>query len=399
MSQQLSEPDPRYADHVARSLAARRSELVEEWLARLRRQQRVRPAYDLPIEMLRQHMLAIVGDVAEAIRAGRCGTELVEGLRRFTRERFHLGHDVQEVLEETELLGRILFRALSDAASGFDRPLDATALAETAARLHAIVGRAMTITTGTYREVQNERRRDEQRRLQDFGRALVHELKNPIGAARGAAQLLEEEGIGGVPEQRRHFVGVIVRNLDRAHELVDDVRTLARAGRGAEGLRFEAERLDRVIRRVVEDCRAAAGADAVRISVEPPLPKIVVDRRRVELVLSNLVENAVKYADPHKAEPLITVTASRNEQGAWIEVQDNGIGISESARGRVFERFYREADDVVAGSGLGLAIAREAVEQMGGEIGFHSESGAGSTFFFTVVAVEKGRRAELLSTD
>ncbi len=389
MSQQLSESRRAFADHVSHALATRSSQIVEAWLARLDRRQGVRPASDFPRELLRRRMPAIIADVAEALRGGPCGEDLVERLRRLTRERFRLGHDVQELLEETELLGRLCFDALSDAVSTYPDGVDATVASTVAGRLHGIFGRAMTITTGTYRGMQYERRRDHERRLHDFGRALVHELKNPIGAAIGAAELLEEEGIGGVPEQRRHFAAIIVRNLDRARELVDDVRSLARVGRGADTLRLEPERLDRVIRRVIEDCRATSETDLVRIDVESPLPEVRVDRRRVELVLSNLVGNAVKYADPAKPDRRITIRANRDDGGTRVEVQDNGVGVAAAARERIFERFYRADDDEAPGSGLGLAIAREAVEQMGGEIGFHSEPGAGSTFFFTVMPADE----------
>jgi signal transduction histidine kinase len=106
------------------------------------------------------------------------------------------------------------------------------------------------------------------------------------------------------------------------------------------------------------------------------------DRDRIEQVLLNLIDNAVKYSPGGGA---VTVSAARLEAGARVEVEDEGIGIPQSEQQAIFEKFYR-ADpnqrEVPGGTGLGLYISRELVRRMGGSIGVRSEPGRGSTFFF-----------------
>jgi signal transduction histidine kinase len=104
-----------------------------------------------------------------------------------------------------------------------------------------------------------------------------------------------------------------------------------------------------------------------------------VDATRVELVLINLLGNAIKYSDDSKADRWVRITVQRHEPAHWrIGVADNGVGIPESMQPLVFEQFVRAHPEVADGTGLGLAIARAAIDQLHGEIWLESEPGAGS---------------------
>ncbi|MFW6089524.1 MAG: sensor histidine kinase, partial [Gemmatimonadota bacterium] len=122
------------------------------------------------------------------------------------------------------------------------------------------------------------------------------------------------------------------------------------------------------------------------------MPRVRTDHRALALVLGNLVKNGIRYSDPEKAERWVRVDARRtapdDEQGmVLIRVEDDGIGIPEEARPRIFERFYRAATDV-PGTGLGLGLVREEVERWGGRVWFESEEGVGTSFRFTIQAAE-----------
>ena len=106
-----------------------------------------------------------------------------------------------------------------------------------------------------------------------------------------------------------------------------------------------------------------------------------VDAGRMRLVLRNLVSNAIHYADPDKDQRWVRITARCWDSGTChLWVADNGVGIDESKRSRIFERFYSDGGDGRNGAGLGLMIAREAARQMGARIQVDSKVGVGSTF-------------------
>lgn len=220
--------------------------------------------------------------------------------------------------------------------------------------------------------------------LEIFTRTLAHELKNPIGAAEGAAQMLLDEVVVSDARQRRRFAEMVVRNLHRATELVNDLRLLVTAQTGEK----EAGRprsLGTILGDVCHEVTDAARERAVEVTLVDPIPDARVDSARTTLVLMNLVWNAIKYSDPAKPQRWVRVGVAATPDGDWhCWVADNGVGIPAEAQGRVFDRFQRIHPELASGTGLGLSIAREAVTQLGGRMWLESEEGLGTTFHFTV---------------
>ncbi len=142
----------------------------------------------------------------------------------------------------------------------------------------------------------------------------------------------------------------------------------------------------------VSEVRGLAEEKGVRLEAQDTVPDVQVDATRVELALINLIGNAVKYSDPAKDNRWVRVNVQRDDEGYWrISVSDNGVGIAPEMQSRVFDQFVRAHPEVAEGTGLGLAIAREAVEQMGGQIWLESEEGKGTTFYFTVLDPPEAR--------
>ncbi|MGH7476239.1 MAG: ATP-binding protein [Longimicrobiales bacterium] len=371
---------------LAEHLRSRRQDIADDWRERVGARAAVRPQQREETARLREIAPQLVDAIADRV-AGTADSEwtLLATVRAATAERFELGYDVQELLKDVEMLGQAIFAR----ASAFtDAPeIDLGRSWSAAARLSGVLSAIGTITAGTYRELDVERQRELARRIEVLGHTIAHELKNPLGSARGAAQLLQDELVSGDAEQRDRFLDMILRNIDRAHAIVDDIRSLSRL-EIPEDEKPPRVPVPQIIESVIADLHTMAEQNEVEVRVSNELPDIAAPRGPLELALVNLVGNAIKYADPAKAERRVDIRASYDDgrERLRVEVSDNGLGIPEAAQVHVFKRFFRAHPDSAPGTGLGLAIAREAVERLAGEIGFHSEPGAGSTFHVLIPA-------------
>jgi len=216
---------------------------------------------------------------------------------------------------------------------------------------------------------------------QDFVANVSHELKTPLTSVRGYAETLLEGGLEDTAH-REEFVRVIRDQATRLQDLVEDLLSLAELERPDARLRLESFDLRAAAERQAAGFRDRAAHAGLQLSVEPGAAVMVVaDRGRVEQVLANLLDNAVKYTDHGK----VTVAVGQGEGFAWCEVRDTGPGIAEPDRERIFERFYR-VDKARArtkgGTGLGLSIVKHILALHDGAIDVKSAVGSGSTFRF-----------------
>lgn len=251
---------------------------------------------------------------------------------------------------------------------------------------HSAAQRLTAAIAGVIVEEEIRERRELSGTIDVFTQTLAHELKNPIGAAAGGAQMILDDAIAADPEQRRRFAEMIARNLRRATSLVTDLRLII-AAREGENAASRPRRLGSIVGDVFHEVRGAAAEAGVELVLLEPLPELDVDSARISLALMNLVWNAVKYSDRQKPESWVRVGAHHTPGEGWTcFVADNGLGIPEDHRDRVFERFHRVHTDAAPGTGLGLSITREAIEQLGGRIWLESVEGTGSTFHFTLPA-------------
>jgi two-component system phosphate regulon sensor histidine kinase PhoR len=216
----------------------------------------------------------------------------------------------------------------------------------------------------------------------DFIATVSHELRTPLTAVLGAAKTLLREDIVLTEEERQKLLVMIDSQAMRLTQITEEVLLASRLDRG--DLPVDRERLDlaKVVRGAVETMHGQLPESISLAAKIDGAAGAVGDRDRIEQVLLNLIDNAVKYSPQGGA---ITVSAGRSATGARVEVEDEGIGIPQAEQGAIFEKFYR-ADphqrQVPSGTGLGLYISRELVRRMGGSIGVRSQPGQGSTFFF-----------------
>jgi signal transduction histidine kinase len=214
---------------------------------------------------------------------------------------------------------------------------------------------------------------------------ITHELRTPLTVIQGSLEGLLD---GVYPADEAHLSTILdeTRTLGR---LIDDLRTLALADRGALDLRREEVDLALLAHDTVAGVRAAADAAGVTIAVretEADLPPVSADPTRIREVLGNLLSNALRHT-PRGGSVNVDVARGDNSLVS-VDVRDTGPGIPPDVLPRVFERFVRTPDS--PGSGLGLAIARDLVEAHGGTIAAESPPGGGTSIRFSLPAGRSG---------
>jgi two-component system sensor histidine kinase KdpD len=212
---------------------------------------------------------------------------------------------------------------------------------------------------------------------------LAHELRAPLTTIKGSSRTLLRHGAALEPATARQLLQDIDQEADRLHRLVDNLLELARAGVGANALRTEPTAVDVLLRRVVADATPRAGSRRLRVRAPGDLPSPAIDPVRIEQVVRNLIDNAVKFSAP---DGTIDISAARQDDAIVVAVRDDGPGVAAEYHERVFERFFRveREGSNVAGAGLGLAICKRFVELHGGRIELESRPGHGATFRFTL---------------
>lgn len=212
--------------------------------------------------------------------------------------------------------------------------------------------------------------------------ALSHQMRTHLASVLGSVTSLLREDVSWDPESARELLQAAAEEAQALEHLVGDMLDASTPGRIGLELQKEPVLLPQLVRRVADATAASAPCHRFLGSVSSSLPVVQADPLRIEQVLRNLLDNAVKYSDGG----LIVVRAEHVGSEVVISVADQGCGISPEHLNRLFERFYRVKDNGrrVQGAGLGLPIAREIVEAHGGRIWARSELGKGSTFYFSL---------------
>ncbi|MBI5485807.1 MAG: HAMP domain-containing protein [Deltaproteobacteria bacterium] len=215
----------------------------------------------------------------------------------------------------------------------------------------------------------------------DFVANVSHELRTPVAAVRSAGETLRG-ALERDPAAAARFVEIIERNAERLQRLIEDLLDLSRIESQTYRPDLVSLDLGTVARHVLGLFRERAEARNLALALDLPadLPHVRADRRALEQVLTNLVDNAVKYCPPATS---VTVRAALDGDKVRIDVADTGSGIEARHLARLFERFYRVdagRSRELGGTGLGLSIVKHLVEAMGGSVSVESAPGRGTTF-------------------
>ncbi len=231
----------------------------------------------------------------------------------------------------------------------------------------------------SFRDVTKEFNLSEIKR--NFAINVSHELRTPLTAIKGYAETLREDVSG----ENSRYIDVIMRNTERLIALVKDIQILSEVESGENSLSLEPVPVEDIMGTVLPLFESRAGERGLSLSFvnEKPGLEVMADRYRVEQILVNLIDNALKYTDQGSVE----VRVSSRGDSAVFAVSDTGRGIPAELQERVFERFFvvdRSRSRKLGGTGLGLAICKHIVEAHGGTISVTSTPGGGSIFLFTI---------------
>ncbi|MDQ4006390.1 MAG: ATP-binding protein, partial [Actinomycetota bacterium] len=214
----------------------------------------------------------------------------------------------------------------------------------------------------------------------DFVATVSHELRTPLTAIQGSVKTLLQAEVAYDEETQQMLLEAVDRQSERLRRLIEDLLVAARIeSRGLHAI-VSPVSLGSVMRQVVEGLGARIDTHDIRLVTEDEPGLIRTDEQRIEQIVSNLMDNALKYSP---AGSTVTVTVRRARNGAEIAVADEGPGVPEELRDKIFERFY-QADQTstraVGGTGLGLWICQRLTEVIGGTLSVSSPDRGGSTF-------------------
>jgi PAS domain S-box-containing protein len=322
-----------------------------------------------------------------AAAMGRHSDEVFRIVNEATRDTVE--SPIARVLRENTVVG-LANHTLLLGADGVERPVD-----DSGAPIRTQSGEVLGVVL-VFRDVSERRRyeqglRDAVAARDQFFSIAAHELRTPLTSLLGNAELLQRRLTreGGLSERDQRALRVIVEQGRRLNQLISALLDLSRLEMGQFALELLPVDLGELARRIVEETLPSLDQHQVTLNVgDEPLP-VRADALRLEQVLQNLLQNAVKYSPDGGP---ITVTLERRDGRALVSVADHGIGIAAAAQGGLFQRFYRAVGEHshISGLGVGLYVVREIVERHGGQVWVESVEGAGSTFSFALPLAAEG---------
>lgn len=237
-----------------------------------------------------------------------------------------------------------------------------------------------TVLRDITREIESDKAKRE------FISTVSHELRTPLTSVKGYVDLLLLGTVGAVSDMQKNFLQVIKSNADRLNALVEDLLEISRLENGKVVLNIKPVSMPNMINDIVALLHTETQRKRMELvlDIEPALPMIEADGKRVSQVLTNLLSNAHKYT---RDGGTITVRAFQIDNCVQVDVADTGVGIPPDELPKMFSRFFRTNNalkDEVGGTGLGLSIAKSFVELHGGDMWVTSELEVGSTFSFTI---------------
>ena len=238
----------------------------------------------------------------------------------------------------------------------------------------------------TFQDITREYIMDRTKR--EFVSIAAHQLRTPLTGMSWTVESLLSEAKGKLNEAQKELVGLGLDAIHRMIDLVNDLLDVSRIEEGKFGIKAKRLSIEPLLSHALAHLRGQAEKKGVKISCEvaKDLPLLTLDADKIDFVLNNIIDNAIKYTPQGGS---VTARAYLEGNAVVVAVADTGIGIPASEQGRVFTKFFRSEKALLFhtdGSGLGLYVAKNIVEQHGGTIQFESKENQGTTFFISIPA-------------
>lgn len=307
-----------------------------------------------------ERLFGITGDIR--------GRTVMEALRL---------HQVQELVNRTLVSGQVEEFEMNLPGLDGDRSLqvNSAVVLGTDGRQQGLILVCHDLTR--LKQLENTRR--------EFVANVSHELRTPLSMIKGYVETLID-GAKDKPEVATKFLQTIEKHADRLTYLIEDLLTISRLESGQVTMNFQRADLRAVAEHVRADLESRAAAKQMRLLNAVPAEIVAhADAERLQQVLFNLVDNAIKYG--HAGGEVVISAKQTESDRVEMGVRDDGPGIPAEAQSRIFERFYRvdkARSREAGGTGLGLAIVKHIVQSHGGEVWVESAPGTGATFRFTL---------------
>ncbi|MEK7549006.1 MAG: ATP-binding protein [Patescibacteria group bacterium] len=245
-------------------------------------------------------------------------------------------------------------------------------------------GNGITGAVIVFRDITEEKKLEEAK--SNFLSVASHQLRTPLTAIRWYAEMLSAGDAGKLKKQQKEFVGEIYGSVLKMIEMINTFLVLSRIESGRTKNEPIEINLAKFTEEIIHDFKPLIEGKnlKVQLAVDDNLPIVVSDKIMLRQVIANLLSNGINYAN-NKGEILMGIKAKGKE--IIYSVKDNGIGIPENQKDKIFERFFRAGNaqlKVPSGTGLGLSLVKQVVELWKGKIWFESQEGKGTIFYFTI---------------
>lgn len=251
----------------------------------------------------------------------------------------------------------------------------------------ALIVLAMTaiLMIFNYLIVQGFERLIEVSRLKtEFVSIVSHQLRTPLTGIKWTINLIKQEKSFSATKEQTERLEMIEENNQRMINLVNDLLNISRVEQGRLNIKPEALYLDKIIQSLIEEYKEFAKANNIKLIFTPgkKIKPVFIDRQGIELVLRNLIDNAIRYT---KGKGDVKINLLEKNNSIRCEIKDNGVGIPKDDQKRIFQKFFRSQNVLkyqTQGTGLGLFIAKSVITIAEGNIGFNSKANNGTTFWF-----------------
>jgi len=250
-----------------------------------------------------------------------------------------------------------------------------------------VIGVTITLTIINYFVIRGFERLAEANQLKsEFVNIVSHQLRTPLTNIKWTINLMLRRNIKDLTGQQLEKIETIKENNQRMIDLVNDLLSVSRIEQGRLGLRPEKIYLEKMIQGLIKEYIPLAEASNVNLSLktEENIPLILIDPQRIKFVLQNLIDNAIRYS---RGKGQVKIRLLKKGKLIRCQIEDKGVGIPLVDQKKIFQKFFRSQNIMkyqTQGTGLGLFIAKAIIDASKGKIGFQSQEGKGSIFWFEI---------------